>query len=395
MDFPSFPVFGLWMRFRLLATHRIELPFTSNDALLAVLGSLPGGTRRRYGRLHDAFKYLTADCSPERPCEPAILTMCWGDLHAARLALWLRVVRRAGLSNGPLVLCFDVVSLESCRTAHDKPRLCADAREWPASSLSKLSAISLALSHGLDVLWVDTDAVVLRNPVPFLKPILLDPDPVGADLTIVDAGSDRRSERRPPPDLLFSVEADSWNCVNSGVFLVRATRAALHFMGFWLSLLLERPVSSDQFTLYLLLGLMPGMNYRLFAQREGLLSAVAPRVRALGSLQTPTWGALDPRVHFTATAEVRYGGIERDLASDVVIFHMLDGWPEDMIPNPLFWDLRQEGKDPVGYVLQEVLLHEGPGPLLHRHHRSGWVPHPEGLGPGGRRSCQQTYHHGR
>merc|ERR1712008_122931 len=158
----------------------------------------------------------------------------------------------------------------------------------------------------------------------------------------------------PPADLLFSVEADSWNCVNSGIFFARAVPLVRRFVGVWLSLLLDRPIGSDQATLYLLLGLLPGMDHGAFADREGLFVPHGGRARVLGHFQTPHWGSLGPRVHFATTFEATYVGFEEGWLADLVAFHLMESWPVASLSNPLYADVRAAGHDPVAVILEGI-----------------------------------------
>jgi len=380
----------------------LELPFAGVAMLASAVRGSGGQPRKprskgsQFLRAYSAFDALAANLS-SAPRRLAAITMCWGRAHATRLRLWLLAVRRAAPGLAVLVLCFDKVSLTFCRSASTASSFCADARAWPRSSLSKLSGILVLLSLGIDALWLDTDTVVLRDPVPFLRPL---------------------HSSGEVPDMLFSVDADSWNCVNSGVFLLRAVPATRQFVAVWASLFLDRPLSSDQATLFLLLGLFPGMDFASVAAREGLLDPSAARARALGPHLTPSWGALDSQAHFATSFEATYGGIEVGRVSDLSVFHLMESWPRESLANPLYEDLHRAGIDPVRRLLEGILSSEVPLPgggadvgvggshedpvgvcsmpsdvreLLRRSER-GWVE-VQGA-PGGRRDCRRSFEAG-
>jgi len=309
-----------------------------------------------------------------------ILTMCWGRGHARRLPLWLYSLKKVDVLNATLVVCLDTMALDACRSSHTQWHQCADARDWPQNSFSKLSAIAMCLSRNIDVLWLDDDVIVLQNPANFLEPISISDSPTPSH----------------EMEMMFSVEADSWNCVNTGVFFMRATAEGCRFLGVWASLLLDRPVSSDQQTLYLLLGLLPDMDYRSFCDGEGLGKASSPRARLFGPLRTPRWGALDSRRKFVVPFEAVYGGVEVGHVKDVVVFHMLDSWPSDAVATHLYDDIRTSFEDPVFLVLQKLAEKQGGKEsaleIVKRSER-GWIDVPGSLG--GRRDCRNSYSHGR
>jgi len=111
---------------------------------------------------------------------------------------------------------------------------------------------------------------------------------------------------------------------------------------------------------------------------------------------------LEPRTKFATTFEATYGGIEETKTREVAIFHMLESWPKDRVPNPLYTDLRQRGEDPVAVILQALLgaeeeeeaddIEAAALGLLQRAER-GWYPPPGAVD--GRRDCRTTYLHGR
>ena len=189
---------------------------------------------------------------------------------------------------------------------------------------------------GVDVLWLDLDTVILRDPVPCILRALRDP-----------------SLERPEIErqMLFSIEADSLNCVNSGAYVIRSSPKTRRFLGTWASLYFGYPASTDQQTLYLMLGLLPEIDVKVYAESEGLLAS-GVRARAFGSFQTPAWGALDPRVDFTVPLEVSYGGVEHGRSHEVAVLHLLDSFPASCLINSQYQDLRAAGLDVVEEILK-------------------------------------------
>ena len=129
-----------------------------------------------------------------------------------------------------MVLCYDHAAWETCHRHHHQIQFCSDTRDWPKSGLSKLIAMAMIIEQGVDALWLDDDTLVLKDPTQHLKPLL----PENISMTEPPAGR---------PEMLFQVEADSWNCVNNGIFLLRASPQTLRYLAYWTSLLLDRPVS--------------------------------------------------------------------------------------------------------------------------------------------------------
>jgi len=380
MDFTEVPVFGVWLNFRAFAMHRGELPFSSEYELAAAF-DLPFRSWAESGNLgakfpslfRDALEALQNEALAEAIRTPpvAILTACWGRVHSARLSGWLEAVQRAGMGQRTAVLCHDLVSLTTCRAVHVRPLLCLDARQWPRTLLSKLAAIALFVRWHIDVLWLDSDAVLLQDPVQFLKPLRS-----GGDM------------HRESAQMLFSVEPVSWNCVNAGVFFLRGSRDTQRYLGYWISLYLERPFNIDQSVLFFLLGLMPNMSYEMFSSREELLNSKGSRTRVLGTLRTPAWGALDGRAPFTMTGKVVTGGFDADRESQVVVLHLLESWPKDRTPVTVYDDI----PDLVETIL-EGLSGRGRGEAFAWElvRRSAVERGPEFA----RRDCKLTYVHGR
>ena len=195
-------------------------------------------------------------------------------------------------------------------------------------------------------------------------------------------------------------EADSWNCINNGVFLFRASAETRRYLGVWASVVLGRPAGTDQSMLTILLGLLPRMDYRYYAEREGLLDeARGRRARALGPLRTPRWGALEPRVDFAMPHENRYGGVMEGRHRDVAVFHVLESWPRHYLTHELYHDLRDAELDIVAEFLKGLSENggwegdAGTMELLARNERTwdiigdGWH--------GGKRDCRMSYIHGR
>jgi len=370
MDLSHFPVFGLWLQLRRIAMHRAELPFHSRSQLATSLGLRVQTSNDAIGGsggcpVQAAFEGLLHD-GQERF---AILSACWGEAHAARLGFWLHAVQRADLLDRATIMCHDMAALTACRSAHTRPQHCADARQWPATLLSKLAGVALGIRLGLDILWLDSDAVLLRDPRPLITPIQA---PQG------DAPSD--------PDMLFSIEADSWNCVNAGVFFMRATERVLRYITWWLVLFLLRPFSIDQAVLLFLLGLIQNMGFADFAGRERLLDAHGPRARLLGTLSTPRWGALDSRSAFGMSAHTTTGGIDLGSTDGLAVMHLLASWPNHSIASPIYQDV----PDLVGHILAS-LSGAGRGvpwamELIRRSEQSS---------PINRRDCSRSYIAGR
>eukprot|EP00928_Gymnodinium_smaydae_P077400 TRINITY_DN6072_c0_g1_i2.p1 TRINITY_DN6072_c0_g1~~TRINITY_DN6072_c0_g1_i2.p1 ORF type:complete len:809 (+),score=139.36 TRINITY_DN6072_c0_g1_i2:92-2518(+) len=339
MNFRDFPVFGFWRTLRSLALHRLELPFAlpselasafrlrvtdDSSSVYDVDSSPPSATSDAAA----AFDALAAHVSGATDSalgfeRAALVSAVWGQRHAERLPRWLDAARRAGVEGRTLILCHDQTSLRSCRAAHSRPELCAAAEQWPRTLLSKLVAIAQCLRRGVDVLWLDSDAVTLQNPFLFLEPLVAE-----------------AHTREVPPDMLFSVEAHSWNCVVAGVFFMRASVVSIKFLAFWLSLYLERPFDHDQTVLKWLLGLVGGRaSWPAFAALERLLTGDAKRADVLGTLQTPSWGSLDATVHFVVPPTLASGGILRGRAADVVVAHLVESWPEELAAEPIFADV--------------------------------------------------------
>lgn len=374
MDLASFHVFSSWLQLRQLAMHRLELPFLSGNELGAALGlQVPalGPSRSPISGVRTALEGLQAhrDQAMLPARQVAFLSACWGQRHAARLGLWLEAVHRAQIQKHTAIMCHDTAALAACKARHRWPHLCADARDWPKSLLSKLVGLALCLQLGLDVMWLDSDAVVLGDPRPFLVPIR--------------TASEEVEEQ---PELLFSVEPDSWNCVNAGVFFARSTQRVLRYFGFWIALFLMRPFSFDQAVLSMLLGLVKKMDFADFAAREQLLDVESPRPRALGTLQTPVWGALDGRAAFGMTAQIVTGGIQPGATASLVIMHLLESWPNSSIPWPIYGD--------VPDIVLEILA--GLGGAEHDMSRAmTLIRRSEQAFPQGRRDCRTSYIHGR
>eukprot|EP00927_Polykrikos_kofoidii_P039650 TRINITY_DN33992_c0_g2_i1.p1 TRINITY_DN33992_c0_g2~~TRINITY_DN33992_c0_g2_i1.p1 ORF type:complete len:805 (-),score=128.25 TRINITY_DN33992_c0_g2_i1:40-2454(-) len=398
-DFANFPIFGgVWQRFRQLATHRFDMPPLVEEQLAGAFGLIVGRSLPPKSPglepLDSAISALRARFRQVRPV--SILTMLWGERLSARLPAWLGSLDRAGDSvlARTIVLCFQPVALEACRGSHSVTALCVDSVGWPTSSMSKLVGIAVILSRNVDVLWLDSDAVVLQDPVPFLLPWKASKVEQSTYGFQVSSNGSRQAQGRRGLSMLWSVEADSLNCVNSGVFYLRASLATRRFVAYWASLLLERPTGSDQSTIGLLLGLLP-MNYSAFAAREGfvLTDSVISRAHVLGPLRTPAWAALDGQRRFTATFEVTYGGIKVGHLNDVAVFHMLESWPQGSLPNPLYADLRSSGLEPVEVLLDALRRGDEESrrstrTLLQRSERD-WMTQ-EGF-----RDCRAWYYHGR
>merc|ERR1712187_306767 len=101
-------------------------------------------------------------------------------------------------------------------------------------------------------------------------------------------------------------------------------------------------------------------------------------------------GALDARTRFVITFEVTYGGFSPGHVEDVVIFHALDSWPQENIPNPIYADLRLGGGDPLTKILET--LTNGPDGesaafALLRRSENDWMQNYSDTG--GRRDCRK------
>ena len=337
MPFAVYPFFGFWLHMQQLVTHRLELPALSTTQLAKAFGVKLAREPPGAERLPAAFDALDALKRKVATKSVVITTVCWGQRMASRLELWLKAVaRKARRALGVLVACLDSYSLASCRSRNAQPSFCADAREWPRSGLSKLMTVALSLQSGVDVLWLDLDTVVLQDPVPRISRALQDQSLEMPDI-----------ERQ----MLFSIEADSLNCVNSGAYFIRSSPMTQRFLGTWASVYFGHPASTDQQILYLMLGLRPRMDLKVYAESEGLLAS-GVRARAFGSFQTPPWGALEPRVDFTVSIEVNYGGVERGHSQLVAVLHLLDSFPPEGLIYSVYHDLRAEGLDVVEEILQ-------------------------------------------
>eukprot|EP00438_Fugacium_kawagutii_P014777 Skav228766 [mRNA] locus=scaffold589:470386:472194:- [translate_table: standard] len=363
MPFGAYPVFGLWLRLRALCTHRLELPLGA--ALGKLFSNLPGDAPPRlqeWSTWAPAFGTLKVKTLKTTSKTVVIATMCWGQKMAERLRLWLRTARKAQQALGVLVNCLDPMSLASCRAANAHPRLCVDASTWPKSEFSKILMVAMCLRQGFDTLWLDLDTVMLNDPVRRL--------PEAMDL-----------------EMFFSIEADSVNCINTGIFFMRPSPRTQRFLGHWASLFYGWPVASDQEQMYFLLRLLPGLDFDAFADREGLLAG--DRARALGPLEVPAWGSLEPRVDFTLPVEVNYGGVQQGQVEEVAVIHLLDSFPEAALINQKYQDLRAAGLDVVNELLKG--LFDGSNgttamDLLRRNERTwGKV----------KRDCRSSYNFGR
>jgi len=394
MDWGTYPVLGAWRRVRQVLLHRLEVPVGSTAELAGIFGltrarwspnrlvsraAAHGNGRSEWATFQAA---RTAFAVVERDPGLVVLTACWGRRHSKRLKLWLEGHRRAGILQRTLVMCHDVMALAACQSVHSEPRLCADVIDWPRSLISKLIGISMVLATGCDVLWLDGDAILLKHPSSFLQAMRY---------------SSRPEFVAEKPHMLFSIEIDSWNCPNAGVFMMRATPEARRYMAFWVSTYLQRPHIIDQSVLSLLMGLIPGMDWKEFARTEGLFTDLgdsfifgAPvRAQALGALVTPSWGSLHPQKHFVVTAKVVTGGIAYGHLSDVVVFHALESWPEYHVPARMYDDT----PDVVGTLLR--LLNASQRKVEMAWQLMGRSEHESSIPESLLRDCRSSVIHGR
>lgn len=376
MPFATYPFFGFWLRLRRLLTHRLDLPFNS-VVQLAELFSIalkPAPQGGHAAMSTDMVPWVTAferlKAFPRKLRNAVVIAaMCWGERMAQRLQLWLRAARKARGALGVLVTCLDTNSLASCIASNAEPDLCVDARAWPKSPMSKILTVAMCVRHGFDVLWLDTDTVVLNDPIPR----------VARAMQEQKVSQDR--------EMLFSVEADSVNCVNTGAYFMRSSPTTQRYLGHWASLYFGRPASTDQSILYLLLGLLPGMDFNTYAQREGLLAGV--RARGLGPLQIPAWGSLDARVDFTVPVEVNYGGVQLGRSHEVAVLHLLESYPTESLINSRYHELRAEGLDVVEEILKGLFDGSNGTTAL------AFVRENERTWSEVRRDCRFSYNHGR
>ncbi|CAE7946077.1 HERC2, partial [Symbiodinium sp. KB8] len=238
-----------------------------------------------------------------------------------------KCVARAGIA-ATIVLCHDVEALMVCKKVHVHPELCALADEWPRSTLSKPTALALGLARGYDMLWLDMDVVLVRDPRPLLWPL--------------------RSPEAPPvsqeeeaPHLLLSVEGDSWNCVNAGLLLVRSTFVALRFVALWLSMMILQPLYFDQQVLRHLLGLTISemysspsskklSGYTTDWKRRLHMGLYTPQSELFGARRTPPWGVLHPCI-FAMSPYITWGGTREHLwpgsSGQIAAAHVLESFP--------------------------------------------------------------------
>ncbi|CAE7576383.1 HERC2 [Symbiodinium sp. CCMP2456] len=360
MNFVAFPVFGFWRYFQSFVHHHMEAPTFPRSAkrLEDAFRWAFYGSRWRASMAFDYLfqllpsnglsETLTVGSAQQRSV--VAVTSLWGTRHALRLPLWLKCVMQAGLA-ATIVLCHDFEAVMACQKAHVHPELCAFADEWPRSTLGKPTALALGLARGYDMLWLDMDVVLVRDPRPLLWP-LRSPDapPV--------------SQEEEAPHLLLSVEGDSWNCVNAGLLLVRSTILALRFVALWLSMMILQPLYFDQQVLRHLLGLTitemyssPG--YQTDWKRRLHMGLYSPQSDLFGARRTPPWGVLHPCI-FAMTPYATWGGARDDwwpgYSGQIAAAHVLESFPTSRtLQQELLKELLEATSKQDKEALEEVL----------------------------------------
>eukprot|EP00439_Symbiodinium_sp_Y106_P051244 s1583_g6.t2 len=324
MNFVAFPVFGFWRYFQSFDAFR---------------GAFYGSCWRASLAFDHLFQLLPSNGLSETLMAGSALqrsvvamTSLWGTRHALRLPLWLKCLVQAGIA-ATIVLCHDLEALLVCKKVHVHPELCAFADEWPRSTLSKPTALALGLARGYDMLWLDMDVVLVRDPRPLLWPLRdctvreIDPISILSYSVLLSAGE--------APHLLLSVEGDSWNCVNAGLLLVRSTFVALRFVALWLSMMILQPLYFDQQVLRHLLGLTISemfsnpsskklSGYTTDWKRRLHMGLYSPQSDLFGARRTPPWGVLHPCI-FAMSPYTTWGGT-RDSAGACLTEHLWPGY---------------------------------------------------------------------
>lgn len=93
-----------------------------------------------------------------------IFTMLYGRRLAKYLPGWLLRIAAFGHLQRTLVFCLDEDSLEVCKTSHSVPDFCIKGKVKTTSN--KFHIMSTIINSGFDVLYLDFDTLLMKDPVP-------------------------------------------------------------------------------------------------------------------------------------------------------------------------------------------------------------------------------------
>lgn len=245
----------------------------------------------RRGRASATFRALLAaletalgvGSSPDAPLKLVITTLIWG----ARLSVYLRAaLQRAhafGLARHSVVFCLDEDSCNTCRKEHYFVANCV--RGSLKTIFNKYTIASAALHLGFDVLYLDFDTLLMKNPLP---PIL------------------KEAENA---EILVSRDFGSV-CLNTGVIYFKAHEDTADFVSTLLVWMWHHPYEFSQ------------KAFSAFLLVENVTRAPFD----LPMAKVPRWKHLDP-INAFVTNTVYNQEVEGWTGNldDIVVFHFLDG----------------------------------------------------------------------
>ncbi|CAE7767701.1 HERC2 [Symbiodinium sp. CCMP2456] len=327
MNFVAFPVFGFWRYFQSFVHHRMEVPTFPRRAKRledAFRGAFYGSRWRASLAFDHLFQLLPSNGLSETltvgsALQRAVVAMTslWGTRHALRLPLWLKCLVQAGIA-ATIVLCHDVEALMVCKKVHVHPELCAFADEWPRSTLSKPTALALGLARGYDMLWLDMDVVLVRDPRPLLWP-LRSPEapPVSQEEgSHVTSGEEFCGELFAQHPLLRpKIQGSRFTSTSKSCDICLASR----FRKCIRSLASKLSPSSKKLS-----------GYTTDWKRRLHMGLYTPQSELFGARRTPPWGVLHPCI-FAMSPYTTWGGTREHLwpgsSGQIAAAHVLESFP--------------------------------------------------------------------
>ncbi|KAF4690334.1 hypothetical protein FOZ60_000305 [Perkinsus olseni] len=209
--------------------------------------------------------------------------MVYGSRFIQYIDRFIRRAKAVGVEH-LLVFALDEEAYVLCRAAGTS--LCI--RGTP-SIINKFTLPLILLRAGLDVLWVDFDVFLFRNPLPHL------------------------SKYSDQFDLLIS-DSFSTRCICNGVVFFRSLPAVQHWLLALVQWMYEHPYEHDQkaVSAFLHAGEMVAPEHTL------------PVGRDFHQVPIPRWGYLDGATQFVTAKHVEDTGWTGD-PDDIVLLHFLHG----------------------------------------------------------------------
>eukprot|EP00927_Polykrikos_kofoidii_P018837 TRINITY_DN18779_c0_g1_i2.p1 TRINITY_DN18779_c0_g1~~TRINITY_DN18779_c0_g1_i2.p1 ORF type:complete len:732 (+),score=68.42 TRINITY_DN18779_c0_g1_i2:284-2479(+) len=205
------------------------------------------------------------------------VTMVYGRFNRF-IPGWAARSRLLGLGN-LVIAVLDLEASAICRAHHD-PRLCVKLR---IDVLNKYTLLLVALQLGIDVMWLDFDIFLVRNPGPAI------------------AAAARRKDGRPNHVVVgYDYESD---CLCNGFFYLRARPAVHRWLFELVRWLFDHPYEHDQRAI---------AGFLNYTERIAANSQELPPV--------PRWDVFDVNNIF-----VNFGSWEGRTYEDLVLVHFVDG----------------------------------------------------------------------